>query len=165
MIKIIFYGFLWMVSCSALAAGPDEGMPAPHLEGRYLDGAAFNTRDMQGKVIIVDFWATWCPPCREEMPILDNLYKKYHRHGLEIIGVNIEDKTEAPNVRVVMKPFSFPAALLGEVKAEEFGRIWRVPLTFVIDRHGILRKNGGDGETKISASEMEKAIIPLLAEQ
>ena len=165
MMKLIFYGLFLLMSCGALAGGPEEGKPAPHLEGRYLDGTSFGIQDMQGKVVVVNFWATWCPPCREEMPILEVIYRKYRDQGLEVIGISIDDKADELNVKAAMKPYSYHAALLGAVRADEFGRIWRVPLTFVIDRHGILRKDAWHRESGINASEMEKVVVPLLAEQ
>jgi len=156
---------LLLASWNAFARGPDEGKPAPGLEGRYLSGTAFSLQDMRGKVVIVNFWAAWCPPCREEMPALDGLYKLYHNQGLEIIGISIDGKADEPNVKAVAHSYSYPVALLEAVKADEFGRIWRLPMTFIIDRHGIVRKSAWYCEPKNAASELEKIIVPLLKEE
>ena len=156
---------LLLASWNSFARGPDEGKPAPGLEGQYLDGTAFSLHDMRGKVVIINFWATWCPPCREEMPALDGLYKAYHNLGLEIIGISIDGKVDEQNVKAVAHSYSYPVALLEAVKADEFGRIWRLPMTYIIDRHGIVKKSAWYSEPKNVGSELEKIIVPLLKEE
>lgn len=160
--KMICCLLLLLASWNAFASGAEEGKPAPGLEGQYLNGTAFSLQDMRGKVVIVNFWAAWCPSCREEMPALDGLYKAYHNSGLEIIGINIDDKSEESNVKGIAHSYSYPVALLDAVKADGFGRIWRLPMTFIIDRHGMVRKSAWYCEPKNAASELEKIIVPLL---
>lgn len=162
--KIICCLFL-LASWSVLAGGADEGKPAPGLEGRYLDGSPFSLQDMRGKVVIVNFWAAWCPPCREEMPALDGLYKTYRGQGLEIIGISVDGKADEANVEAAARPYGYPVALLEAVKADGFGRIWRLPMTFIIDRHGIVRKSAWYCEPKDAAGELEKIVAPLLKEE
>ncbi|MGD0946445.1 MAG: redoxin family protein [Candidatus Binatia bacterium] len=76
---------------SLIAHGPlaraaaEAGQPAPALVVQQLDGQAFDLGTLRGKVVIVNFWATWSPPCRTEMPILDAFYQQYHARGLEMI--------------------------------------------------------------------------------
>lgn len=153
-----------LLSGNAMAQSPEEGKPAPGLEGRYLNGSPFDLQQLRGKVVVVNFWATWCPSCREEMPALDALYGKYHAQGLEVIGISIDDREDAEKVQAAMKEYHYPVALLDAVKADGFGRIWHVPMTFVVDRQGVLRKNGWYAESKTNVAEqLEGLIRPLVA--
>jgi thiol-disulfide isomerase/thioredoxin len=119
---------------------------------------------LQGKVIIVHFWATWCPPCREEMPALENFYQAHHDEGLEVIAVSVEDDADKTKVLEFSRNFSFPVAMQGASEVDGFGRIRALPLSFLFDRKGILRKGGWSGEQKMDASSLEAFVGPLLKE-
>ena len=68
----------------------EVGQPAPSLVVQELDGQTFDLSAVRGKVVVVSFWATWCPPCRAEMPVLDAFYRRYHGQGLEMIGLSAD---------------------------------------------------------------------------
>ncbi len=140
----------------------DEGKLAPAVEARLLDGKPFKLNDYAGKVVILHYWASWCTPCREEMPALETFYENHRKQGLEILAVSMDDLADEAKAREVMRQFTFPAAMARDIKATGYGRIWRIPLTFVIDRHGILRKDGWYGAPTLDLSELEKTVTPLL---
>src|ERR1700742_3004643 len=71
---------------SKVLAGDEVGQPAPALVVQELNGQQFDLAAERGKVVMVNFWATWCPPCRKEMPMLNDFYQRYHSEGLELIG-------------------------------------------------------------------------------
>ena len=71
-------------------AGAEVGRPAPSLVASDLNGQTFDLSALRGKVVVVNFWATWCPPCREEMPALNAFYERYHSKGLEMIGLSTD---------------------------------------------------------------------------
>jgi peroxiredoxin len=144
------------------AAALDEGKPAPAVEARLLDGKPFKLNDYAGKVVVLHYWATWCAPCRKEMPALETFYENHRAQGLEILAISVDDTADEAKVREVMRQFTFPAAMARDVQASGYGRIWRIPLTFVIDRHGILRKDGWYGAPTLDLSELEKTVSPLL---
>jgi cytochrome c biogenesis protein CcmG, thiol:disulfide interchange protein DsbE len=150
----------------ALGAGPahalHEGSAAPPLDAKLLDGGAFQLSRATGNVVIVNFWATWCAPCREEMPALDAYYRKHRAEGLQILAVSVDERANEAKVREVMQRFSFSAALIRDVNAQGYGRIWRIPLTFVIDRQGTLRKSDWYGDPLIDLRQLEKVVTPLL---
>src|ERR1700684_886482 len=75
---------------SSAFAAMEVGQPAPSLVVQELDGQTFDLGAVRGKVVVVSFWATWCPPCRKEMPVLDALYRRYHGQGLEMIGLSAD---------------------------------------------------------------------------
>lgn len=139
-----------------------EGQPAPGLELKLLDGTPFKLADAAGKVVVVNYWATWCEPCRAEMPAIDAYYRKHRDKGLIIIAVSMDKPSDEAKVREVMKSFAFPAALAKDVSARGYGRIWRIPVTFVIDRKGVVRKDGWFVESGIDEASLELAVTPLL---
>ena len=141
------------------------GDPAPKLQtGKWVQGEP--VKDFaKGKAYIVEFWATWCPPCREEMPALDRFYREHRAEGLEVVAVSIEESADLAKVREAAKAYSFPSAMLADARVDGFGRIWALPLTFLIDRHGILRKSDWTGGEKIDGASLDRLVLPLLREQ
>ena len=147
-----------------LAASPAEGRAAPGFEVKSLDGRLIDSAQSKGKVVMLHFWATWCPPCREEMPLLEKFYQAHRKDGFEVVAISIEDAADEAKVREVAKAFNFPVAMRSAAKVEGYGRIWSLPLSFVIDRKGVLRKSDWSGELKIDASSLAKNVLPLLDE-
>jgi len=139
-----------------------EGKPAPALEAPLLDGSHFSLEAAKGKVVIVNFWATWCAPCRAEMPALDAYYRKHRDAGLVVVAVSMDEPKDEAKVRQVMKPFAFSAALGPQADFKGYQRIWRLPLTFVIDRRGILRKSDWYGDPGLDEAALEKLVTPLV---
>ena len=87
---------------SAFAA-TEVGQPAPALVVQELDGKTFDLSAARDKVVVVSFWATWCPPCRKEMPVLDALYRRYHGQGLEMIGLSADRPHDRSDVTKMMQ--------------------------------------------------------------
>jgi len=148
--------------CSQLVFPATEGKAAPPLNARLLDGAVFNLTDNAGKVVVVNIWATWCAPCRAEMPALDAYFRQHRDEGLVLLAISWDDPKDEIKVRDVMKTYSFPAALARDADLKRYGRIWRLPLTFVIDRRGILRKDDWYGDPGLDLQLLEKTVTPLL---
>jgi peroxiredoxin len=97
------------------------------------------------------------------MPALETYYQKHHAEGLQIVAVSMDDPKDESKVREVMRSFTFPAAMARDANIKAYGRIWRIPLTFVIDRRGILRKDGWYGDPGIDLPMLDKTVTPLLA--
>jgi len=138
------------------------GAPAPALTATTLDGQLFDLSKARGEVVIVNFWSSWCTPCRQEMPALENYYQQHKNQGLKIIAISMDVPESEKDVREVMRAFTFPAALVRDAHFEGYGRIWRLPMTFVIDRQGLLRKDGSIGEPKIDSVLLDTLVTPLL---
>jgi cytochrome c biogenesis protein CcmG/thiol:disulfide interchange protein DsbE len=156
---------MMLIGVFAWAAGPKEGSPAPRATATALSGAVLDTEALRGKVVMLHFWATWCPPCREEMPVLEKFYKEHHEEGFEIIAVSMDEAGDESKVKQFVQNYSYPVAMQSASKVEQFGRIWTLPLTFVIDRKGILRKSDWTGQEKIDAASLAKIMLPLLQEK
>lgn len=160
--KLLFLLLLCGLGRQALAAGAEEGKPAPAFEAGLLNGQTFSTASAKGQVVIINFWATWCPPCRQEMPAFESYYQKHRDQGLRLVAVSLDEPSDESKVREVMKAYGFDAAMEANTKHKGYGRIWRLPLTFVIDRKGVLRKDGWYGSAGIDQPLLEKIVTPLL---
>ena len=154
------------IACLLAVAGHaraiSEGAPAPALVGTLFDGSRFSLAESAGKVVVLNFWASWCAPCREEMPALDAYYRRHRGEGLEMVAISMDSPKDEAKAREIMRAFSFPAAFGREMNIKAYGRIWRLPLTFVIDRQGVLRKDGWYGESLLDAANLEANVTPLL---
>jgi peroxiredoxin len=146
-------------------ASASVGNAAPALEVPELDGQAFDLSAQHGKVVIVNFWATWCPPCREEMPALDTFYRRYHAQGLEMIGLSTDRPHDRSDVTKVMQSYSYPAAVLDDAKVNDFGSPDVLPVTFVVDRSGVIRAKLTPDQTPVTEKSLSDVVLPLLTEK
>jgi len=152
---------LLLAACS-LAIAATEGKPAPSLRARLLDGASFDLAEDQGKIVVVHMWATWCGPCLEEMPALDAYYRQHRDEGLIMIALSMDDPKDEAKVRDRAKGLSFPVGLAHDADMRGYGRIWRLPLTFVVDRRGVLRKDQWYGSPGLDARALDQTLTPIL---
>jgi len=153
---------VFLLAVAGHASAISEGAPAPALDGRLFDGSRFSLAENAGKVVVLNFWASWCAPCREEMPALDAYYRRHRSEGLEMVAISMDNPKDEAKAREIMRAFSFPAAFGREMNIKAYGRIWRLPLTFVIDRQGVLRKDGWYGESLLDTATLEATVTPLL---
>jgi len=96
------------------------------------------------------------------MPVLDTYYKKHHDEGLELVAVSMDNEKDLLKVKESLKEFSFGGTLAKDASFKSYGRIWRMPLTFLVDRHGILKKDGWAQEKPLTSEDLEKTVTPLL---
>jgi len=143
-------------------ATADPRRDAPPLAATLLDGSRFTRQQVAGKVLIVTFWATWCAPCRVEMPALETFRSKYRDRGVEVLAISLDRADSLPAVRAALHGFAFHAALAAEADFEGYGRIWRLPTTFIIDREGRLRTDLSSGAGPVDAAWLERHVAPLL---
>jgi cytochrome c biogenesis protein CcmG, thiol:disulfide interchange protein DsbE len=150
---------------SVARAATDVGQAAPSLVVQELDGQAFDLGAMRGKVVVVNFWATWCPPCRTEMPALDAFYRRYHSQGLEMIGLSADRPHDRSDVLKVMQSFSYPAAMSDEAKVNGFGEPNVLPITFVVDSSGVVRAKLTPDQTPVTAQTLADVVLSLLPQE
>lgn len=103
-------------------------------------GRKRNLSDFKGKVIILDFWATWCPPCRFEIPHFVELYEEYREKGLEIIGVSLDLNKAKVEAFIEENGVNYPVLMGDRDVTELYGGIVSIPTTFILDRDGVMRK-------------------------
>lgn len=153
-----------MLSPIAQAGALEVGQPAPPLVLHALDGRRIATQDLLGQVVIVTFWATWCVPCREELPLLSSYLSRHTQQGLQVLGFSLDGPEALPKVREIGAEMAFPVGLLGSAYAGAYGRIWRIPVSFVINRAGRLSHNGwNDAEQPWTTGRLQQIVEPLLA--
>ena len=149
---------------TALTAADPAGKLAPDFELKSIDGKSYKLADLRGKAVLLNFWATWCPPCKIEIPWFIELQKQYADKGLVVVGVAMDDDT---NKQKVVSEFAnemkidYPILLGTDQVADQYGGVDALPTTFFIGRDGkIVRRVMG----LAGHSEFEDAIHAALKE-
>jgi thiol-disulfide isomerase/thioredoxin len=134
---------LLLAACERPAtAAPDEALgPAPALAAPRLDGAAFDLAAERGKLVLVDFWASWCEPCRRELPALEDLHRRHAAAGLVVVGVSVdEQRGDAEAFLRDRVRLSFPIVHDAD---RSLGRAWsppKMPTVFLVERDGTIAR-------------------------
>ncbi len=113
--------------------------PAPDFVLKSNSGENIRLSDLRGEVVLLNFWATWCGPCRQEMPLLDDLHARYKDMGFKVIGVNVENKPEKADAMLAKNPVSFPILYDTESVVSKLYNVDAMPTTVVVDRDGNMR--------------------------
>src|SRR5215213_6907160 len=123
------------------ASGPRvaAGEPAPPISGTTIDGASFDLASLRGRPVIVNFWASWCVPCREEMPLLRDELAAHSADGLAIVGVIFKDQTDPARQFTDSFGVKWPSATDADGSIAKSYRVVAPPQTYFIDRSGVLR--------------------------
>lgn len=122
-----------------LAASGQFGQPAPDFSLQSFSGEQVSLSDHQGDVVMINFWATWCGPCRQEMPILDELYSRYERAGFQLLGVNIDDEPQRAKDMIAELGVSFPVLFDNTKEVSELYSVQAMPVSVMVDREGKVR--------------------------
>jgi len=168
--RALLKGLAACLACEALrsrtvwAGGLRVGEPAPPATLVTLDGQRISTTELHGQVVILTFWATWCAPCRDELPLLSDYLAAHAEAGLRILGFSLDTREELAEVRRVAQSLRFPVGFLGDSSAAGYGRIWRLPVSFTIDRRGLLAEDGWQEKNPAwTRQRLDQLVAPLLA--
>ncbi len=134
--------------------------PAPNFSLKTADGKTIELKKLTGKVVVVNFWATWCSPCRREIPGMINVYEKYKSKGLEIVGIAL-DRGGWNDVTpyLAKNKISYPIVIGDQKLTDQYGGVEAIPTTFIVDRKGnIVSKHVG----AILEADFEKAVKAVL---
>jgi thiol-disulfide isomerase/thioredoxin len=156
---------IFLLTCKPVFAGIELGQSAPNIEGTLIDGKPFSLNNNRGKILLVNFWASWCEPCREEMPAIEAFLKKNKAKGFEVLAITVDKPSDMEQAKQIMRNYSFLFAEKSQINYLGYGRIWRIPSSFIIDKQGILRKNGLTGDPKVDTKLLEEMVTPLLSSQ
>ena len=134
--------------------------PAPQFVGRNLNGKAVSLRAYRGKVVLLNFWATWCAPCQQELPRFAAWQRRYGADGLQVIAVSMDDSVGPVRALVRKLDLDFPVTMGDATLGQRYGRVLGLPVTFLIARDGtVADRFEGEGHS----AEMEKRAKQLLA--
>ncbi len=137
--KLVLSGLVALAAVSASAALDLVGRPAPDFALKSASGENLRLSEYRGDVVMINFWATWCGPCRQEMPLLDALYTRYQRVGFQLLGVNIDDDSGKAMGMVEELGVSFPVLFDAQKSVSRQYQVEAMPVTVIVDRNGTVR--------------------------
>lgn len=139
-LKNILLGvFIGIFAIAAQASSGLTGQPAPDFVLKSASGDNLRLSEYRGEVVMINFWATWCGPCRQEMPLLDELYSRYHKVGFSLLGVNIDDDSSKAMEMVEELGVSFPVLFDKQKEVSKLYEVEAMPVTVLVDREGTVR--------------------------
>lgn len=131
-------GMMFAVS-AVPAALPAAGQAAPDFTLKSASGQNLRLRELRGEVVLINFWATWCGPCRQEMPLLNKIHEQYRKAGFTLLGVNIDDDPAAARDMARKLGVAFPVLLDTDKRVSKLYDVDTMPATLLVDRNGKVR--------------------------
>lgn len=160
-------GLLFLDLHRARVEDADEATLAPHSFAAEfslpdLHGRTVTLSDYHGKIVLLDFWATWCDPCREEIPQFVELQNRYQNQGFQIIGISMDDSAEPVSQFYQTRHMNYPVAMGNAETGEQYGGILGLPVAFLIDRTGRIRARytGAINLTKLNEDLKSLLLLP-----
>ena len=156
LVMIGFVAFMWFRPPAWVS---DLNQPLPNLPFTTLDGRMGTLEGLRGKVVLVNFWATWCPYCRHEMPAMQAFYDDYKAKGFEILAFSVDDDPAKVESFLRENGYTFPVLMATAEQSAAFGDTSRLPTSFIIDKSGRLRhKISG----QVHYGRLQDLVEPLL---
>lgn len=135
--------FIFLALCALLSMGahaskkPVDGpVPAPDFTLKTLTGESVRLADLRGQVVMINFWASWCGPCRQEMPLLNKIHDDYHKAGFTLLGINLDEQTSAAQAFLKTTPVTFPILHDAGGKVADLYKNTAMPSSYFIDKKG-----------------------------
>ena len=157
--KRLFVAVLAMAVFAAPARGAE---PAPAVRLRQMNDTPFSLESLKGNVVVLDFWAPWCVPCRASFPALDTLQRKYEKQGLRVLGLTLDANDDAIIAFLNSVPVEFTILRDASGRAGEAFNVVAMPTTFLLDRQGRVAARFEGGGSAVHA-KVEAAVVTLLA--
>jgi len=155
---------VYALFCFAAPFRAEAAPSNPVISAKTLDGGELRVGAADGLVTIVNMWATWCAPCRAEMPALDGYYQAHRTQGLRMLAISLDDASKAQVVRTVAASFHFPVALARAARLPPAYRPSQLPVTLVFGRDGRLRFDSRKTPGLMTTAQLDRVVGPLLGE-
>ncbi len=138
--KLLQLVVISLVLCfSGVVSAKSVNQKAPEITLPGINGQTIKLSDFRGQVVMVNFWASWCQPCREEMPLIEDIYNKYKKLGFTVLGVNVDENPKLGKKMLKKIPVTFPVVFDSDNKMIEKYRVQAMPSTFMVDQKGNIR--------------------------
>jgi cytochrome c biogenesis protein CcmG, thiol:disulfide interchange protein DsbE len=147
----------------AVASIQASGRTAPSLKLRAIDGSTVELKSFKGKIVLVDFWASWCLPCKAVFPALNDLHEELQATGVEVLAINVDEKRRNADAFLAGTPHTLRVLLDPRMTAADAFRVRQIPTAYVIDRKGIIRYTH-EGYSVEAVETFRKEVAALLAE-
>jgi cytochrome c biogenesis protein CcmG, thiol:disulfide interchange protein DsbE len=160
---VLWAGYLLFVpnaNASNRGAGIAVGTPAPDFELKTVEGKTYKLSDLKGKPVMLNFWATWCPPCRAEMPIMEAVYKEYEAQGFVILAINLGESDVAIKSFRDRLGLTFPIVVDKDDKVTRMYDIVPLPTSYFVDKDGIVQGKW-TGEVR-SVNQLKELLKPIM---
>lgn len=163
---LIVFAFLFLTAEAPGPWGIDElaGKKAPDFILTDIHGKNLSLSSLKGRTVIINFWATWCPPCRAEMPSLNRLYKEYRTRGLVVLAISTDTSANVVKGYLNKNPFDFTILLDTDNKVSRQFRVFSIPTSFLIDKNSVIIQRY-IGEEDWEAPEIKSKVKEALGIQ
>jgi peroxiredoxin len=145
---------------TTLRAVAELDQPAPALRGKLIDGTEFDLAAMKGKVVLVNFYSSFCKYCAYEIGNIETFYEDNKAKGFEVIAIGVDRIEDKERVARQLGIYNLPGAMVQELQANEFGKSYPTPTCFIIDRQGVVRQRLWGAKT---LPQLQRLAAPLLA--
>jgi cytochrome c biogenesis protein CcmG, thiol:disulfide interchange protein DsbE len=159
---VVLAGLIGLVAGADRAAPASQPAPAVELSGP--GGESVRLSDLKGKVVLVDFWASWCTPCQASFPVLDALYKQRHGEGLEVLAINVDEQRKQADAFLSKRPHEMPVFFDPQGRAPQAFKVEGMPSSYLVDRRGRIRFRHV-GYTSALGITYAREVDQLLAEE
>ncbi len=158
----LFLAFIFCLFLTIFSANAENKKLYPTLTGKTADGKNFDLKEHRGKIIVVNFWASWCVDCRKELPILDEVYEAYKERGVEVVGVSTDHKRSYSKVLEIAKKIKYPNLLSNDLTENSFPEIEFLPTAYLLDKNGKLIGEIGSNDNLAAKKIFEDALNSAL---
>jgi len=163
-VRLYFRLAIYVFACLSPLLRAAVATANPVISATTIDGGKLSAGIADGTVTIVNMWATWCVPCRAEMPALDGYYQAHRAQGLRMLAISMDDASKGQVVKGVAAHFHFPVALVRDARLPAAYRPSQLPVTLVFGRDGRLRFDSRKTPGLMTTAQLDRVVGPLLAE-